>query len=72
MTCQLPSARQGYVLNLESSEQGVGVPLTSASSGKVIAAVVLACPGARGTRHRLLGSVQHLKATAASIAEQLR
>ncbi|MFX0574549.1 IclR family transcriptional regulator [Nocardia nepalensis] len=65
--------RKGYALSFEEAEQcvnAVGVPVTT-RSGKVIAAVVLACPSLSSSRRHLVDLVPDVRATATVIAENL-
>jgi DNA-binding IclR family transcriptional regulator len=65
--------RQGFALNLELSERGVnaiGVPVIH-RQGRVLAAVVLACPSVRSSRPILEDHLPSLRATAAAIAAAL-
>jgi len=65
--------RQGFAVCLEASERcvnAVGVPVTN-RSGRVIAAVVLACPSMRSSRQQLVDLVPEARATAAAITASL-
>jgi DNA-binding IclR family transcriptional regulator len=61
--------RQGYALNLEASERGVnaiGVPVVG-ESGRVVAAMVVACPAIRSGRQQLLDLLPRLQTAAAAV-----
>ncbi|MGV9817542.1 IclR family transcriptional regulator [Nocardia xishanensis] len=65
--------RTGYALSLEENEQrvnAVGVPVTT-RSGKVVAAVVVACPSVSSSRRHLVDLVPDARATATAIANNL-
>jgi len=65
--------RQGYALNLEASERGVnaiGVPVVG-ESGRVAAAMVVACPAIRSSRQQLLDLLPRLQAAAAAVSPHL-